>query len=123
MAHRFHRFAFGCTAARGLAVLDAAVAEVCRRGGVDLDLRGVHRTLSTRAEPGPACARGRRKPAGGHSAHWGCAGRSGAGLGHGAPLPPLHWRYFTAWGALGVPALVLFLAISWLMTAKPVWGG
>lgn len=59
IAHRFHRFAFGCTAARGLAVLDAAVAEVCRRGGVDLDLRGVHRTLSTRAEPGPACARGR----------------------------------------------------------------
>lgn len=41
----------------------------------------------------------------------------------GAPLPPLYWRYFTAWVVLGVPALVLFLAIFWLMTAKPVWGG
>lgn len=37
-----------------------------------------------------------------------------------APLPPAYWRYFRAWVALGVPALFAFLAIFWLMVAKPV---
>ena len=34
-------------------------------------------------------------------------------------LPPTYWRYFTAWVVLGVPALFAFLAIFWLMIAKP----
>jgi uncharacterized membrane protein len=38
----------------------------------------------------------------------------------GKPLPPAYWRYFRAWVALGVPALFAFLAIFWLMVAKPV---
>jgi len=37
----------------------------------------------------------------------------------GGPLPPLYWRYFRWWFALGVPALGAFLAIFWLMVAKP----
>lgn len=34
-------------------------------------------------------------------------------------LPPAYWRYFWAWVGLGVPALLAFLAIFWLMVAKP----
>lgn len=37
----------------------------------------------------------------------------------GDPLPPAYWRAFRAWVALGVPALFAFLAIFWLMVAKP----
>ena len=36
------------------------------------------------------------------------------------PLPPAYWRFFRWWMALGVPALFAFLAIFWLMVAKPV---
>lgn len=35
------------------------------------------------------------------------------------PLPGSFWRAFAAWCALGVPALVAFLAVFWLMVAKP----
>lgn len=31
------------------------------------------------------------------------------------------WRFFIAWVVLGVPALFAFLAIFWLMVAKPVF--
>ena len=34
-------------------------------------------------------------------------------------LPRRFWRYFWLWFAIGVPALVLFLGIFWLMVAKP----
>ena len=37
----------------------------------------------------------------------------------GRPLPRAYWRCFTAWALLGVPALFAFLAIFWLMVAKP----
>jgi len=40
-------------------------------------------------------------------------------LREGGPLPPPYWRYFRWWFALGVPALGAFLAIFWLMVAKP----
>jgi uncharacterized membrane protein len=40
--------------------------------------------------------------------------------GSGNRLPPRYWRYFKAWIALGVPAFVAFVAIFWLMVAKPV---
>lgn len=42
--------------------------------------------------------------------------------GTGNPLPPQYWRYFKAWIALGVPAFFAFVAIFWLMVAKPVQG-
>jgi uncharacterized membrane protein len=35
------------------------------------------------------------------------------------PLPPTYWRAFRIWVALGVPAFVAFLAIFYLMVAKP----
>ncbi len=35
-------------------------------------------------------------------------------------LPRAYWRFFAAWVALGMPALLAFLAIFWLMVAKPV---
>lgn len=38
----------------------------------------------------------------------------------GTPLPHAYWRAFTAWTILGFPALFAFLAIFWLMVAKPV---
>lgn len=41
-------------------------------------------------------------------------------LAAGTPLPRAYWRAFGAWVALGVPALLAFLAIFWLMVAKPV---
>lgn len=34
-------------------------------------------------------------------------------------LPPAFWRLFVAWVALGVPALFAFLAMFYLMVAKP----
>lgn len=34
-------------------------------------------------------------------------------------LPPAYWRYFWAWIALGIPAFFAFLAIFYLMVAKP----
>jgi uncharacterized membrane protein len=37
----------------------------------------------------------------------------------GHPLPLAYWRYFRWWFALGVPALFAFLAVFWLMVAKP----
>ena len=37
-------------------------------------------------------------------------------------LPPRFWRFFWAWVVLGVPALLLFLVIFWLMIAKPALG-
>ncbi len=38
----------------------------------------------------------------------------------GSALPPLYWQYFRTWVALGIPAFVAFVAIFWLMVAKPV---
>jgi uncharacterized membrane protein len=37
----------------------------------------------------------------------------------GTALPPAYWRCFRWWFALGVPALLAFLAIFYLMVAKP----
>jgi|SRR5690606_5262867 len=34
-------------------------------------------------------------------------------------LSPAYWRCFRWWFALGVPALVAFLAVFWLMVARP----
>lgn len=39
---------------------------------------------------------------------------------HGAALPPAFDRYFRAWVALGTPAFFAFVAIFYLMTAKPL---
>jgi len=36
-----------------------------------------------------------------------------------AALPLLYWRYHCIWTALGVPAFVAFIAIFYLMVAKP----
>ena len=35
-------------------------------------------------------------------------------------LPALYWRYFRIWVTLGVPAFIAFVAIFWLMVAKPL---
>jgi len=35
-------------------------------------------------------------------------------------LPAAYWFYFKCWVALGIPALLAFLAIFYLMVAKPV---
>lgn len=35
------------------------------------------------------------------------------------PLPALYWRYFKIWIVLGIPAFFAFLAVFWLMVAKP----
>jgi uncharacterized membrane protein len=37
----------------------------------------------------------------------------------GEPLPPRFWRYYRIWFTLGWPAFAAFLAIFWLMVAKP----
>jgi uncharacterized membrane protein len=37
----------------------------------------------------------------------------------GTPLPPLYVRYQRIWTALGVPAFIAFVAIFYLMVAKP----
>lgn len=44
---------------------------------------------------------------------------AGAAAAGGTPLPPLFWRYFKVWVALGIPAFLAFLAVFWLMVAKP----
>lgn len=44
---------------------------------------------------------------------------SGAAAARGEPLPRLYWRYFAWWTALGFPALFAFLAVFYLMVAKP----
>lgn len=36
-----------------------------------------------------------------------------------SPLPDEFWRYFRAWVALGIPAFFAFVAIFYLMVAKP----
>lgn len=36
-----------------------------------------------------------------------------------AVLPPGYWKCFAGWVALGVPALFAFVAITYLMVAKP----
>jgi uncharacterized membrane protein len=38
----------------------------------------------------------------------------------GTDLPPLYWRYFFTWAALGVPAFIAFVFIFWFMVAKPI---
>ncbi|HUH59425.1 MAG TPA: DUF2269 domain-containing protein [Candidimonas sp.] len=35
------------------------------------------------------------------------------------PLPPTYWHYFRIWVALGFPAFFAFLAVFYLMVAKP----
>jgi uncharacterized membrane protein len=45
---------------------------------------------------------------------------SAEAAGTGNDLPPQYWRYFRAWAALGVPAFFAFVAIFWLMVAKPM---
>ncbi len=35
------------------------------------------------------------------------------------PLPPRFWRYHLIWTLLGIPAFVAFVAIFYLMVAKP----
>lgn len=40
----------------------------------------------------------------------------------GQPLPLRYDRYLGAWAALGVPALISFLVVFYLMTAKPALG-
>jgi uncharacterized membrane protein len=35
------------------------------------------------------------------------------------PLPALYWRYFRVWVILGIPAFFAFVAIFYLMVAKP----
>jgi uncharacterized membrane protein len=38
----------------------------------------------------------------------------------GAALPPLYWKYFKTWVALGIPAFIAFVFIFWLMVSKPM---
>ena len=38
----------------------------------------------------------------------------------GTALPPAFWRYFKAWVILGIPAFFAFLAVFYLMVAKPM---
>ncbi|KAB8044260.1 DUF2269 family protein [Janthinobacterium aquaticum] len=45
---------------------------------------------------------------------------SAAAAAAGTPLPPAFWRYFKAWVLLGIPAFFAFLAVFYLMVAKPV---
>jgi uncharacterized membrane protein len=44
---------------------------------------------------------------------------AGAAARNGQPLPPVYARLTRWWIALGVPAFAAFLAIFWLMVAKP----
>jgi uncharacterized membrane protein len=41
----------------------------------------------------------------------------------GQPLPARYWKLFAWWVGLGVPAFFLFLALFWLMIAKPAGTG
>lgn len=43
-----------------------------------------------------------------------------AAASHAPVLPAQYWRYFKIWIALGVPAFFSFLAVFYLMIAKPV---
>jgi len=43
-----------------------------------------------------------------------------AAAAQGTALPPAYWHYLRIWVALGVPALLAFLAVFWLMVAKPM---
>jgi uncharacterized membrane protein len=43
-----------------------------------------------------------------------------AAMREGTDLPPLYWRYFFTWAALGVPAFIAFVFIFWFMVAKPI---
>ena len=45
---------------------------------------------------------------------------SAAAAAEDTPLPPLFWRYFRIWVVLGIPAFFAFLAVFWLMVAKPL---
>lgn len=36
-----------------------------------------------------------------------------------AALPPAYWRYFRIWVSLGIPAFFAFVAVFYLMVAKP----
>jgi uncharacterized membrane protein len=38
----------------------------------------------------------------------------------GTVLPAHYWRYFQIWVLLGIPAFIAFVAIFYLMVAKPV---
>jgi uncharacterized membrane protein len=40
----------------------------------------------------------------------------------GEPLPPAYFGYFRVWTILGMPAFAAFIAIFWLMIAKPAAG-
>ncbi|HWL29367.1 MAG TPA: DUF2269 family protein [Burkholderiaceae bacterium] len=37
----------------------------------------------------------------------------------GTPLPAGYWHYFRLWIALGIPAFFAFVAVFYLMVAKP----
>jgi uncharacterized membrane protein len=37
-----------------------------------------------------------------------------------APLPPAYWRWFRWWVILGIPAFFAFVAVFYLMVAKPM---
>lgn len=37
----------------------------------------------------------------------------------GKSMPDLYWRYFKIWIALGIPAFFAFIAVFYLMVAKP----
>ncbi|QGZ40350.1 putative membrane protein [Pseudoduganella flava] len=43
-----------------------------------------------------------------------------AAAAEGTPLPPAFWRYFKRWIVLGIPAFFAFLAVFYLMVAKPM---
>ncbi|WP_338768721.1 DUF2269 domain-containing protein [Massilia sp. METH4] len=45
---------------------------------------------------------------------------SAAAVAENTPLPPQFWRYFKFWVVLGIPAFFAFLAVFWLMVAKPM---
>ncbi|GGX73576.1 DUF2269 family protein [Massilia dura] len=45
---------------------------------------------------------------------------SAAAAAANTPLPPLFWRCFKVWVVLGIPAFFAFLAVFWLMVAKPL---
>jgi uncharacterized membrane protein len=45
---------------------------------------------------------------------------SAEAAGLGTALPPVYWKMFRAWVILGIPAFFAFVAIFWLMVAKPV---
>jgi uncharacterized membrane protein len=38
----------------------------------------------------------------------------------GSALPPLYWKYFKTWVALGIPAFIAFVFIFWFMVSKPM---